>query len=332
MQKLIHGGQFKSHPVSKEALEFAAMLGEEERRVLAYLASHLATPTGKIVDLGCYLGGSTIALTDGVRQAGIPVNPDDPILVSYDLFRANQFTVDHSLGRHGIEVDGSFEEVFRHLLGENAPYVRTVAGDIREQRWNGRPIDLLFVDILWSWDINQHVVSQFYTALVPGRSVIAHQDYIYSFYPWLPISMEHLAENGFVEYGDLARWGTVVFSLKKALTKEAASIDFLRDLDHATKERYLVRSSERFDGYARGILQLSRVVWLASEDRLDDALDLARDVGRRFAGDEIVETHLRMVYQHLEVLKPTRQTKIDPPHARYSPWKSLGRLLAGRKQ
>ena len=100
--------------------------------------------------------------------------------------------------------------------------VREVAGDIRQERWTSGPIDLLFVDILWGWDINQHVIREFYTSLIPGRSVIAHQDYIYSFYPWLPISMEYFCEKGYLEFGDLAKWGTVLFGSKKALDQEAA--------------------------------------------------------------------------------------------------------------
>jgi hypothetical protein len=328
MRRLIHGGKFKDHPISQEALQFPAMLGEEERRVLAYLASNLASEKGKIVDLGCYLGGSTRALTDGVRQADLALDPDDPIVVSYDLFRANQFMVDHSLKHFGIGVGEPFQPIFRQLLGENAPLVREVAGDILWQRWDGRPIDLLFVDILWTWEINQHVISQFYTALVPERSVIAHQDYIYSFYPWLPISMEYLAENGFVEFGDLAKWGTVVFGVTKSLDDDAASIDFRRDLSLDSKERLLIRSSERFEGYPRGIMELSRVVLLASENRRDDAVSLLRDIDDRYAEDEFVETHLKMVYQHLDLPRYTKQTKADPPQERKSPWKALGQMLA----
>jgi hypothetical protein len=292
---LIHGKVWQQHPVSDKVRSFPAMLGGEERQVLAFLASRLASRKGKIVDLGCYLGGSTAALAEGVRQAGMPANPADPVIVSYDLFVANEFMVQHSLGHYGVQAGQSFEPVFLQLLGEDRPYVRTVPGDIRQARWDGTPIDLLFVDILWGWDIQQHVIAQFYTALVPGRSVIAHQDYIYSFYPWLPISMEYYCEKGYFEMGDLAEWGTVLFATRRALDPAAVSIDFRQDLRLETKERLLRRSVERFSGYARAVLQLSLAVLLLSESRADDGWALVDEVERLYPDDAIATYHVGVV-------------------------------------
>ncbi len=336
MRHLIHGEAFKTYPLSDRARQFPAMLGLEERQVLAYLAADLASSTGKIVDLGCYLGGSTCALTEGVRQSGVQWSPDDPPVVSYDLFITNQFMIEHSLKDRGIGVGEPFQSVFRELLGENAAMVREVAGDIRKERWTAGPIDLLFVDILWGWDINQHVIREFYTALIPGRSVIAHQDYIYSFYPWLPISMEYFSENGYVEFGDLAKWGTVLFGVKNALTAEAAAVDFKRDLDLNTKERLLIRSAERFEGYPRALMELSRVVLLLQEERRDDALDLFADVAERYRDDEIAQHHVKLVIDthKLAPSETSGRRRREPGHAatrgRTSPWSVLKRKLVGR--
>lgn len=337
MRHLIHGEAFKEYAISERARQFPAMLGLEERQILVLLAADLASETGKIVDLGCYLGGSTCALAEGAGQSGASWDPADPPIVSYDLFAANEFMIEHSLKGRGIGVGESFQEVFRELLEENAALVRAVAGDIRQQSWTGQPIDLLFVDILWSWDINQHVIGEFYTALTPGKSVIAHQDYIYSFYPWLPISMEYFVENGFMEFGDHARWSTVVFGVKKALSVHDAAIDFKRDLDLSTKERLLKRSAERFEGYPRAILELSRVVLLTQEDRRADARDLLAHVADQYRDDEIAREHLRMVidnYKFDPSLLPPKNSRGDRGHSTIgrlsASWSALKRGLTGQ--
>lgn len=298
-QELIHGERFLKHPLSDHALHFPAMLGVEERRVLSYLAFHLASPRGKIVDLGCYLGGSTTCLVDGIRQAGIPCDPADPPIVSYDLFVANAFMVEHSLKSFNLQAGQSFEPVFHQLLGDSKSYVRSVAGDLRQQNWHGRPIDLLFVDILWGWDINQHVIEQFYSALIPGRSVVAHQDYIYSFYPWLPISMEYYCEKGYFEFGDLAPWSTVIFGSKKVLDRSALSIDFRSDLNLESKRRLLRRSVERFTGYHRTILELSEVMLILREGQPHEARSLYEAISNRHSEDPITLNHLKMVEGYL---------------------------------
>lgn len=338
MRHLIHGEAFKTHPISERAQQFPAMLGLEERQVLAYLAADLASSTGKIVDLGSYLGGSTCALAEGVRQSGVQWDPADPPVVSYDLFITNQFMVEHSLKDRGLGVGEPFQGVYRELLGENAAMVREVAGDIREEHWTGTPIDLLFVDILWGWDINQHVIREFYTALIPGRSVIAHQDYIYSFYPWLPISMEYFGEKGFVEFGDLAKWSTVIFGVTNAITAEAAAVDFQRDLDLPTKERLLIRSAERFEGYARAVIELSRVVLLLSENRRSDALELFEDIADRYCEDVVVQYHMKMVIANHSLARSElpwrllKELRLDAIHGPHKPWSTLTQRLKRRNR
>jgi hypothetical protein len=328
MQELIHGERWKNFPISRKALAYPAMLGEEERRVLAFLARHLASTSGKIVDLGCYLGGSTTALVDGVRQSGIACDRSDPIVVSYDLFIANEVMVKHSLGQYGVKCGQTFHHVFRDRLGDDAAYVRAVPGDIRQQKWGGPPIDLLFVDILWDWDINQHVISQFYTALIPGRSVVAHQDYIYSWYPWLPISMEYFCEHGYFEFGDLAKWSTVIFKAKLPLDGAARSIDFRRDLTLESKERLLLRSAQRFSGYPRALLELSHVWLLAREGLQKDALPLLRDIARRYPDDPVAMEHVAIIQNDPSWAQAGIVPTVEQPAARRRrDWKMLWQRL-----
>jgi hypothetical protein len=190
---------YLKHKISTRAENHPAMLGKEERILPSCLAKQTANAAGNIVELGCYLGGSTICLLDGLEQGGVLGKAEGPLLHSYDLFVANEYMIDHTLRSFGVASGDSFERVFRELLGDWAPHVATHAGDIREQKWTGGPIKLLYVDILWSWETNQHVFEQFYRALSPGSWLI-HQDYVYSSYPWLPVTMEWLVSEGYFSF------------------------------------------------------------------------------------------------------------------------------------
>src|SRR6266516_238746 len=127
------------------------MLSGKERRLLYSLARDYAAEDAAIVDAGCFLGGSTAALLAGVRDRPIPWR--GPPVASYDLFRFDANVMEFSVP---------------HVVRE---------GDVAEIGWSGGPIDVLFLDALKSWEINDAVLRDFFPSLVPGRSVIVHQDY-----------------------------------------------------------------------------------------------------------------------------------------------------------
>jgi hypothetical protein len=256
--------QFK---LSAAVADFPAMLGMEERQLPAYLATLASKVPGKFVELGCYLGGSTACLLDGLRQSG-GLAGDQPLIDSYDLFIANEYMVEHSLKSYGVENGQSFEPVFVALLGKDAPWVRAHAGDIRAETW-AEPISLLYVDILWSWDVNQHVIQTFYRHLSAGSWLI-HQDFIYSLYPWLPVSMEYFVQAGFFSYQHFAEHGTVSFRCEKALDEAALAIDF-QQMTYEEKRSLLQQASERFVGYPQALLELAIAPCMVQQGLKDEA-------------------------------------------------------------
>src|SRR5690348_3596642 len=70
------------------------MLSIQERRLLHYLARRHFSDRGAIIDAGCFLGGSTVALAEGLRQwtARTSTAPSHPIQ-TYDLFAAEAWTI-----------------------------------------------------------------------------------------------------------------------------------------------------------------------------------------------------------------------------------------------
>ncbi len=255
---------FVNQGVSGHVRSFPAMLGDEERQLPVFLAHSLARADGVMVELGCYLGGSTAALLEGAVTGGAEPPSGSTLLHSYDLFVANDYMVCHSLKEHGIKAGDSFLDVFKKNLGRNSRLVETHAGDIQQEHWSGGPIKLLYVDILWSWEINQRVIREFYTSLRPGSKLI-HQDYIYSWYPWLPVSMEWLVAKGCFSFESFAKNSTVSFRCERSMTPAEAEMDFVNALSLEEKRSLLRRSQARFTGYPQDLLKLSEAVLVAGE-------------------------------------------------------------------
>lgn len=283
---------YLKHKISARAENHPAMLGREERILPSFLAKQSAADPGAIVELGCYLGGSTICLLDGLQQAGGLAGSRGPLVHSYDLFVANEYMLDHTLRSFGIAGGDSFEGVFRELLGEWAPFVATHAGDIREEQWSGGPIKLLYVDILWSWETNQHVFDQFYRALAPG-SWLVHQDYVYSSYPWLPITMEWLVEKGYFSFRHFGEHSTVAFRCERGLGDLPGGLHLQDEISEEKKLELLRTSSARFQGYPAALLQLAESIHrLRAGDREGAAAVIAAVRGDH--DHEYAQYHIRI--------------------------------------
>jgi len=283
---------YLKHKISARVENHPAMLGKEERILPSYLAKQIANNKGSIVELGCYLGGSTICLLDGLEQAGALDNAREPLVHSYDLFLANDYMIDHTLRSFGIANGDSFEPVFRELLGDRAHHITTHAGDIREQRWTGGPIKLLYVDILWSWETNQHVFDQFYRALVPGSCLI-HQDFVYSSYPWLPITMEWLVSEGYFSFNHFAEHSTVAFRCERSLRDIPLVFRIEDEIPEEKKLELLRKSAARFHGYPAALLRLSEAVYLLRTGDREAAVSVIEEVESNH-DHEYARYHLRI--------------------------------------
>jgi hypothetical protein len=74
-----------------------------------------------------------------------------------------------------------------YALGE---HVTAVKGDICQASWPEQDIEILFVDFTHHWRHHEAVVRIFYRHMVPGRSLLIHQDYVYTLCYWLHVFME----------------------------------------------------------------------------------------------------------------------------------------------
>src|SRR4051812_12569092 len=110
----------------QEVLDVPTMLTVRERQVLHWLARHHANGSGRIVDGGCFLGGSTAALASGLAARGD--GRWKKAIASYDLFRVEPYTLlEYREHFANPTVDASFRPDFDANIAPWSEYV-----DVRE--------------------------------------------------------------------------------------------------------------------------------------------------------------------------------------------------------
>lgn len=298
----VNNRRFLDFVIAQRIHTHPAMLGVEERILPAYAACQAQSLAGSVVELGCYLGGSTLAILEGLARAQPLVAP---AMHSFDLFVANDYMVDHSLSfypQYNIKAGDSFLPLYHDLLGELDGFVAVHPGDMLTQQWQLGPIKYLYVDLLWSWQINQHVFDQFYRQLVPGAWLI-HQDYVYSTYPWLPVTMEWLVQQGYFRIESYAQYSTVAFICQKPLADIPADFNIVDQLSYRQKSELIAQTAARFVGYPQALLRLSQAVLASQHGDQEQALGVIEAVEREHQ-HEFALHHLATVRSLLPGLVP----------------------------
>ncbi|HLY55018.1 MAG TPA: hypothetical protein VKS60_05645, partial [Stellaceae bacterium] len=170
-----------------------AMLTREDRLLLHHIARHCYTGQGAVIDAGCFIGGSTVALAHGLKGWSEAAGRPAPVVHSYDLFEVGGMTRGARLPAH-LKPGDSFRPVFEANIRPYRDRVEIHEGDIRAETWSGGPIEILFIDCAKSPDIGDAIVERFFPHLIPGVSIVVQQDYLYpSWNAWLHIAMEALS-------------------------------------------------------------------------------------------------------------------------------------------
>lgn len=166
--------------VPNTVMELPSMLSYEERALLHWAARVGSTASGTIIDAGCFLGGSTLALALGLLArepaSGTPYGTQ---IHSFDLFRVGE-------ERERVYFDESFDfgigANIRDIYERNIASVRNRVvvheGDINQLGNWTEPISVLFVDIAKSWTTNETVSQRFFPQLQP-QAIVIQQDLVH---------------------------------------------------------------------------------------------------------------------------------------------------------
>jgi hypothetical protein len=277
-----------------------AMITPDEQRFLACAAERMwesgAVPDGLIIDAGCFVGASTVALAAGLQRSRLPEPARRERIWSYDLFLATPVMAQRHLSECGIQAGDSFRPIFDCNVVPYRDSIRVFDGDIRASAVPDRPVALLFVDLLWSWDVTLFLQRHYYSRLEPGRSLLVHQDFVYPYYPWVILSMG-LLEDEF-EFGAQVQFSSVVFDVKRTC-RSGTSCD-AREIPLDRAIAIYDRFIDRVDGWAKGALALGKAFYLASRNELTLSARLVEAVESRFGEEPLVTQYISSIRHYAQ--------------------------------
>jgi hypothetical protein len=159
----------------------------EEQNFLENYASTLFSGKGEIVDLGCWLGSTTIPLAKGLSQNNRERAKLRKIH-SFDLFRWEDYMEDCVRGTsiHARFHQGdSFLEEFLERIAPWSNLIKIYPGDLHQTSWNGEEIELLLIDAMKSWELSRDILKNFFPFLIPGTSYMFQQDFAHYYTSWI---------------------------------------------------------------------------------------------------------------------------------------------------
>jgi hypothetical protein len=260
------------------------MISEDERALLYQLTRDYYRGAGRVVDAGCFLGGSTVALAQGLLDRTYPIR--DRVIDTFDLFRLDEGSyLPYESLLEGMRPGDSLRPKFDAHLGDRADLVAVAEGDICDARWSAGPIEILFIDLAKGWSINDHVSRMFFPSLVPGQSVVIQQDYCHEWTPWLPITMELLSD-AFLYCGSVP-FSSALFVPRRPIALSELPESLFDDLSHDDKLKLYDRALERFAGEDRGVLECGRAYLLSLLGRRSAAERHLATIAASFGGPRI---------------------------------------------
>jgi len=283
-------------PIPKAVWDHPTMLSYDERALLYVLARDYVRGDGAIIDAGCFLGGSTIALAAGLAEN--PRAAGSRPIQTYDLFDVEAtYKDDYPTLLDGIAVGASMRPRFEALLGPLLELVAVNAGDICQRRWSGEPVEVLFIDICKSWAINDHVTREFFPALIPGHSVVVQQDLVHEWLPYLHITMGLFADS--FALVDSVPFCSAVYLNTRTVPITAIPNNLRDEIPDERKLELFDRTAALFSGVDRGVVECARGVLLADIGRPEQAIGHLAANARRHPESDRVQHLVREVREYV---------------------------------
>ena len=148
------------------------MISESEKRYLYWLTSTGYSGLGAVVEVGTWLGCSTLHLAAGLRQAGY-----NDGLYCYDRYVWKQDTQRNDFLR--LRDGEDFQPHFERNMQTVFPNVLSTKIDLEDIVWNGGGIEILFLDAPKKLNTISRALSIFGPHLIPNVSLIVLQDYLF---------------------------------------------------------------------------------------------------------------------------------------------------------
>jgi hypothetical protein len=208
-------------------MSIVGMLSQQERQYLYEYTKNEYSGIGAIVDLGCWLGSSTIPMAMGLVENTNPQTENTQIH-AYDLFIWEDW-MDECVSDATLK--GKFkpgDSFFKEYQQQTLPWEKQICchpGDINQLGWLGGKIEFLFIDAMKSWELANSIIYNFFPSLVVGQSTIVQQDFSHYYTYWIHLIMYRFREYFEVVY-DVPCSASLAFKYKKQIPDEELKQDF----------------------------------------------------------------------------------------------------------
>lgn len=252
------------------------MLGHPEASMLHRVARDYYRGYGEIIDAGAFLGASSFCLAKGLDE-NAAISRKSGRIHAYDIFQVwnepGQTDADMAnwlRNHYGIETAGyeSTVGIYTANLGPLARHVRVHQGDFMKAEWSGRPIEILFVDICKTKALWQHVLRTLYPSLIPGVSLVIHQDWHHPSLPYLHVAQEALSDyfEILVPKASDSSAFRLVDRIPERVLEDVAEYPF----SPGEEQRLIASAVRRFEGNNR-FVKLAQAELMRQQGRFDQA-------------------------------------------------------------
>jgi hypothetical protein len=201
------------------------MTTPNEQAYFDWYARQLYTGRGAIVDLGCWLGSTTIPLARGLQGN----RTTSGVVHAYDQFIWEPWMAETSAGaalRPRPHERESFQGAFEQLTAPWSGLIVSHAADLSDERWDGGPIEFLLVDAMKSWALSDAIVQNFFPSMLPGGFIL-HQDFSHYYTPWVHLVSHRLRDCLRPAY-DVPRSASTVFEVIRPIDVATLRGEFSR--------------------------------------------------------------------------------------------------------
>ncbi len=257
-----------------ELPEVPGMISPGEGRYLYWLVSETYARAGTIVEIGTWLGRSTIHLIAGLRDSGMAGK-----LHSFDNFLWAGSSDSQKSGIH-LKRGGNFRAYFEKNISAYRQDIEVIEGNFEDYRWDpAKPIEILFLDAPKDATSLATCLSTFGPALVPGVSMVIAQDYQHPLSYDLPLAFHRLRGKLKLTHA-VESGGTVGFEVIAPLRTADTASEMLdwRSLSRSEISAAWTDILEAAEGRVRERLKSACALHLCELGAVDDAVATLRSV------------------------------------------------------
>jgi len=263
--------------------ELVGMTSVAEQRYLQGFGEKRYRGFGEVVDLGCFLGSTTIPLARGLARNANFAGSGRKIH-AYDTFVWYESMNDSVRGTDLLgkfRPGDSFLDEYRSRTREFASLIEPHPGDLVTLGWDGGDIEFLLVDAMKNWDLTNSIFANFYPHLVPGRSLVFHQDFAHFFTGWIHLLHWRLRDH-FEFVDDVPRSASVVFRYVSAIPESEFSRRFsFEDFSDSDVEAAFDYSLSLVSAEKHPNILAAKAMCLIHQQRIEDAREMLDRLKRK---------------------------------------------------